>query len=80
MTLYPRPTTSLPRTWPHAILIDPKTGVKLGEWEGDICLQKTNFFNAIKHIIDTSHTMGAHKLSKKRSHQSIIDQVKQKTI
>jgi len=70
--LYPRETED----WPHAVLIEPKTGIKLDQWEGksvfDDC-QK--FLTALTQSINSniSNTNPGIK-SKKRTHENIIDQ------
>jgi len=70
--LYPRQTES----WPHAILIEPKTGIKLDQWEGKSVFEDCQSFLAVlgQSIRSNTNNVVPCVTNKKRSHENIIDQ------
>lgn len=70
--LYPRQTED----WPHAILIEPKTGIKLDQWEGKSVFEDCQSFLAVlrKSIRSNTDNVIPCQTNKKRSHENIIDQ------
>ena len=72
--LYPRQTEN----WPHAILIEPKTGIKLDQWEGKSVFDDCESFLTVltKSIRSNTNNVIPSVTSKKRSHENIIDQVR----
>ena len=71
--LYPRQTDD----WPHAVLIEPKTGIKLDQWEGKaVFADCQRFLTSLTQSIQSNiSNVNQGIKNKKRPLENIIDQV-----